>query len=141
MQNPTLAPGRAPTPTLNGHGSTHRAPRPPLVAPPPPRKPGRPLAPTPRPTLSVDDALLELQRIREEYGETPMLLTSKHVAAMLQIGRTDLERMSLDGTMPCVRIGRRLRFPRQAIEKWVEKLIREQLGDDWLAMVDSPGVP
>lgn len=129
MAHGTTASMVTPTNTYGGYGRSTRS-----VSPSPHagRLLDRPAAPRPT-SLAVEAARLELQQIREQYGETPLLMTVKHIAAVLQISEGEVERMAGTGDLPCVRIGRRLRFPRQAIEQWIEDLIRDQLGEQWLA--------
>ncbi len=48
-----------------------------------------------------------------------MLLTVKDVEAELQLGRTRTYELVRSGQLPVIRIGRVVRIPRDALERWV----------------------
>lgn len=52
-------------------------------------------------------------------GELPLLLRAEQAAKLLSLGRTTVFQMMASGELPCVRIGRAVRVPRSALERWV----------------------
>ena len=50
------------------------------------------------------------------------VLTIEQAAQYLQISQSTLYKEAQKGKIPCQKIGRRWRFSRLAIEKWLEKL-------------------
>lgn len=52
---------------------------------------------------------------------TGALLTSDDVAAMLGVKRWRVQELSRAGDLPTVRIGRTLRYRREAVERWIEE--------------------
>jgi len=53
-------------------------------------------------------------------GRLPMLLTVRDVEAELQLGRTPTYELLRSGEIPALRIGRALRIPREALERWID---------------------
>lgn len=50
------------------------------------------------------------------------LLTSREAAALLRIGTRSLYEISSPrGSLPCVRIGRSVRYSQAAVEEWIEQ--------------------
>lgn len=47
------------------------------------------------------------------------LMTPNEVADLLQLARKTVVRMARDGRIPCVRIGRVLRFDHEEIDRWL----------------------
>ena len=54
--------------------------------------------------------------------QTHDVLTIEQAAQYLQISQSTLYKEAQKGKIPCQKIGRRWRFSRLAIEKWLEKL-------------------
>jgi excisionase family DNA binding protein len=54
--------------------------------------------------------------------QTRDVLTIKQAAEYLQISQSTLYKEAQKGKIPCQKIGRRWRFSRLALEKWLEKL-------------------
>jgi excisionase family DNA binding protein len=50
----------------------------------------------------------------------PLLLTAKEVEATLHLGRTRTYALLRSGELPVLRVGRAIRVPRIALERWVE---------------------
>lgn len=48
-----------------------------------------------------------------------ILLRAEDVAGLLQISRSQVFEMARRGEIPCVRIGRMVRYPAQAIRQWI----------------------
>ena len=53
--------------------------------------------------------------------QTHDVLTIEQAAEYLQISQSTLYKEAQKGKIPCQKIGRRWRFSRQALEKWLEK--------------------
>lgn len=51
--------------------------------------------------------------------EAPLLLRAEEAAKLLSLGRSTVFQMMATGELPCVRIGRAVRVPRTALERWV----------------------
>lgn len=51
--------------------------------------------------------------------QAPMLLTVRDVEAELQLGRTRTYELVRSGELPVIRLGRIVRIPRDALERWV----------------------
>jgi excisionase family DNA binding protein len=51
----------------------------------------------------------------------PLLLRSGEVAKLLGLGRSTVFAMLAAGELPVVRIGRSVRVPRAALERWVDE--------------------
>jgi excisionase family DNA binding protein len=49
------------------------------------------------------------------------LLTPEEVAEMLQIARKTVVVMAREGRIPCIRIGRFVRFDPAAIDRWLDR--------------------
>jgi len=54
-------------------------------------------------------------------ARTPMLLTVRDVEAELQLGRTRTYELLRSGSFPVIRVGRAVRVPRDALQRWVEE--------------------
>ncbi len=50
-----------------------------------------------------------------------LLLRASEAAQMLGIGRSTVYELAAKGSIPSVRIGARLRFPRDRLLKWIEQ--------------------
>ncbi len=57
--------------------------------------------------------------------EQPLLLRAEEAAKLLSLGRSKVFEMLASGELPAVRIGRAVRVPRTALERWV----RERSGE------------
>jgi len=67
----------------------------------------------------MNDDIKHEQRPPSGVSDSPVFLTVPQVAAMLQIsGKTVLRLAAADATMPCLRIGRTLRFDRDRLLAW-----------------------
>jgi len=55
----------------------------------------------------------------------PELLRIREVAALLGIGRTKAWQLVATGEIPAVRLGRCVRIPRKALERWIEARVVE----------------
>jgi excisionase family DNA binding protein len=53
--------------------------------------------------------------------DVPLLLKADEVAKMLGLGRTKVYEMMSAGELPVVRIGTRVRVPRQKLLNWIEE--------------------
>lgn len=51
--------------------------------------------------------------------DRPMLLRVEEVAQLVRLGRTRTFQMIAAGELPVVRIGRAVRVPRVALERWI----------------------
>lgn len=63
-------------------------------------------------------------RCRSEGGQAglePLLLRVTDVALALGIGRTKVFALLAAGELPVVRLGRSVRIPRDALERWVRE--------------------
>lgn len=82
-----------------------------------------------RPRLPIDQAPIPPGRRGGGSGEPasqpvppfaePLLLDSRDVANLLQIGRTKAFQMMACGELPVIQIGRCVRVPRLALESWI----------------------
>jgi len=54
-----------------------------------------------------------------ETDQRPLLLDSRAVAELLDLGRTKVFQMMSAGELPVVRIGRCVRVPRSGLESWI----------------------
>ncbi len=52
-------------------------------------------------------------------GLEPLLLKAPEVAKLLGLGRSKVFAMVAAGELPVIRIGRSVRIPRQALERWI----------------------
>lgn len=68
------------------------------------------------------------------------LLRVSEVAAALQIGRTKTYELIAEGRLPVVRIGKAVRVPRRALERWIES---STVGENGVIVVlaRAPGAP
>jgi len=51
----------------------------------------------------------------------PLLLRAGDVAKLLRLGRSKVFAMLTAGELPVVRIGRSVRVPRAALERWIDE--------------------
>jgi len=49
------------------------------------------------------------------------LFTIDELSAYLRIPKSTLYKYSMSKTMPCFKVGRRLRFRKESINKWIEE--------------------
>ncbi len=56
-----------------------------------------------------------------QAGLEPLLLRVTDVALVLGIGRTKVFALLAAGELPVVRLGRSVRIPREALERWVRE--------------------
>ena len=61
----------------------------------------------------------EVQEKERKDPLAPLLLRPAEVALALGIGRATAYQLIATGELPSVRIGRSVRVPRQALEKWI----------------------
>jgi excisionase family DNA binding protein len=54
-----------------------------------------------------------------EDADRPLLLDSRAVAELLDLGRTKVFQMMTTGELPVIRIGRCVRVPRSGLESWI----------------------
>jgi excisionase family DNA binding protein len=50
-----------------------------------------------------------------------LLLNASQTAEMLGIGRSTVYDLAAKGLLPSLRVGARLRFPRDRLQKWIEQ--------------------
>jgi len=55
-----------------------------------------------------------------DQTSAPKLLTAEELAQRWQVPKTQVWRLAREGAVPVVRIGRYMRFRRDAIEQWEE---------------------
>jgi len=65
--------------------------------------------------------------------EPPLLLRAHEAGRLLGLGRSTVFELIARGELPAVRIGRAVRVPRAALERWV----RERSGDEPSASGDG----
>jgi excisionase family DNA binding protein len=53
------------------------------------------------------------------------ILTAKEVAEMLQIHLSTVYKHVYDGCIPCIRVGRTLRFSKEAVMLWLKSSVNE----------------
>ena len=63
-----------------------------------------------------------------------LLLKAEEVASVLGVGRSKVYQLAGTGDLPVVRVGRSMRFPADALRRWVE----EQTGESFPAR-KAPG--
>ena len=56
---------------------------------------------------------------------SPELLDARQVSQMLSIGRNRVYELANTGTLPCIRLGATLRFPRAALLRWIEGQVQQ----------------
>ena len=61
-----------------------------------------------------------------EGQERPILLRIPEAAQLVGLGRSSIYELISAGDLPVVRVGRAVRVPRLAIERWAERLQAEQ---------------
>lgn len=59
--------------------------------------------------------------VRERQLMGPLLLTAGEVARLLGLGRSTVFALLAAGDLPVVRIGRSVRVPRAALERWIDE--------------------
>jgi excisionase family DNA binding protein len=52
--------------------------------------------------------------------DLPIVMTADEVAEYLRIPRSSVYKLSQEGRIPCQKAGRRWRFRREAIDRWLE---------------------
>jgi excisionase family DNA binding protein len=69
-------------------------------------------------------------------GLDPLLLKAPEVAKLLGLGRSKVFAMVAAGELPVIRIGRSVRIPRQALERWIRDETTEvgQHGNTFMPM-------
>ncbi|MBC7353996.1 MAG: helix-turn-helix domain-containing protein [Thermogutta sp.] len=60
--------------------------------------------------------------------QNSLLLTLPEVARLLRVSQRTAWTWAKAGKLPSLRIGRCLRFPRHAVEKWIEQELASQSG-------------
>jgi len=55
-----------------------------------------------------------------------VLLTVRDVQEVIQLGRTKIYELMRDGQLPYLRIGRSVRFRREALEMWLAQLEQQE---------------
>ena len=64
-------------------------------------------------------------------GLEPLLLKASEAGKLLGLGRSKVFAMVAAGELPVVRIGRSVRIPRQALERWIrDQTIEVRRGAD-----------
>ena len=58
---------------------------------------------------------------RDDNTSPPALLTVRQVLHHLQIGRSTLHALTCTGELPCVRIGRAVRYDPADVQRYVER--------------------
>lgn len=53
---------------------------------------------------------------------TPLLLTVPQTAKLLQLGLNRVYEMCRTGDLPTVNVGKQVRIPRQALERWANQI-------------------
>ena len=61
----------------------------------------------------------------------PLLLRAGEVARLLGLGRSKVFAMLAAGELPAIRIGRSVRVPRVALERWIEERAQQTSGTDY----------
>lgn len=61
----------------------------------------------------------------QPQSDEPLLLSINQVAQLLQLSQRTVWAWAKAGKLPVIRFGRALRFPKKALERWVE----EQVGN------------
>ena len=56
----------------------------------------------------------------------PLLYRASEVARMTGLSRQGIYQLASEGRIPCVRIGRSVRFPADALDAWVKELAAYQ---------------
>jgi excisionase family DNA binding protein len=60
----------------------------------------------------------------------PLLLRPTEVGKLLGLGRSKVFAMLATGELPVVRLGRSVRVPREALERWIRERTLESPGTD-----------
>lgn len=61
--------------------------------------------------------------------EKTLLYRAAEVARMTGLSRQGIYQLAAEGRIPCVRIGRAVRFPADALDTWIQKLTEQQETD------------
>ena len=72
--------------------------------------------------MSYDIAKVE--RESESEASPPLLITASEAAALLTISPRKLWSMTNAGQVPCIRMGRTVRYCPTALREWVERSVR-----------------
>lgn len=62
--------------------------------------------------------------------QKPLLYRAVEAAKLTSLSKQMIYQLAAEGRIPCVRIGRSIRFPAEALEQWVRRLTAEQNGND-----------
>ncbi len=65
------------------------------------------------------------------------LMTPDEMAAAIRLPRRQIYEAVSAGQLPCIRIGRRLRFSRAAIEQWIAAQTTQATGEQAGRMADN----
>lgn len=57
------------------------------------------------------------------------MMTAKEIQKMLQVDRSTIYRMADDGRLPAIKVGRQWRFPKNAVERFLEFGVKRELSD------------
>jgi excisionase family DNA binding protein len=71
-------------------------------------------------------------------GVDPLLLKAPEVAKLLGLGRSKVFAMIAAGELPFIRVGRSVRVPREALERWIrERTLEDQVADEAVVSIDK----
>ena len=59
--------------------------------------------------------------VSQQPTPAPLLLTLRDVQARLQFGRDRVYRMTKDGSIPAIRVGRKFYVPAASLNQWIEQ--------------------
>ena len=59
-------------------------------------------------------------------NNTPEVMTIEETAQYLRVPLSSLYKLAQTGKIPCQKVGRHWRFRREAIERWLERMPREE---------------
>ena len=65
--------------------------------------------------------------------DLPLLLRAEEAAKLLSLGRSTVFQMLAAGELPAVRVGRAVRVPRAALERWVREQTEERSANEGAA--------
>lgn len=54
----------------------------------------------------------------------PELLNARETALLLNVGRNLVYELAHSGSLPCIRLGKKMLFPRTALLRWIEEQVR-----------------
>jgi excisionase family DNA binding protein len=66
------------------------------------------------------------QKTKEYHVNQRLLLRVDEVAAMLSLGRSKTYELIAIGVLPAVRLGRSIRVPAEALQRWLEAQAEHQ---------------